>query len=146
MRILGKPSGDGEPGPYSQTSHHERHAGGPKGSTLLEGKAWDACEHLTLDKLATKDGEKVLWDTLTDRFPEKEAHDLMGEALGEVFSLAASEAETMKQWTARVRETFDKCKRRANVSFPPEARGWIALHCAGLTEEQKAIVKAKTRV
>ena len=118
---------------------------GPWLFTLLEGKAWDACEHLTLDKLATKDGEKVLWDTLTDRFPEKEAHDLMGEALGEVFSLAASEAETMKQWTARVRETFDKCKRRANVSFPPEARGWIALHCAGLTEEQKAIVKAKTQ-
>ena len=26
-----------------------------------------------------------------------------------------------------------------------EVRGWIALHCAGLTEEQKAIVIAKTQ-
>eukprot|EP00435_Cladocopium_sp_Y103_P030606 s4283_g7.t1 len=69
----------------------------------------------------------------------------MGEALGEVFSLSASEGETAKQWTARVRETFDRCKRRANTDFPGPARGWITLNCAGLTEEQKAIIKAKTQ-
>ena len=35
--------------------------------------------------------------------------------------------------------------RKGGVDFPTEARGWIAPHCAGLSEEQKAIVKAKTR-
>ena len=67
----------------------------------------------------------------------------MGEALGEVF--ATQDGEAMKEWTARVRETFEKCQRKAKVDFPVEARGWIALHCAGLSEEQKAIVKAKTQ-
>ena len=118
---------------------------GPWLFTLLDGKAWDACEHVTLEELATDKGEKLLWNILQRRFPEKEAHDLMGEALGEVFALAANDSETMKQWTSRVREVFDRCERRANVRFPAAAEGWIALHCAGLTEEQKAIVKAKTQ-
>ena len=86
--------------------------------TLLDGKAWDACEHLTLEQLATEAGEDLLWDTLADRFPEKEQHDMMGEILGEIFSLSALDQETMKQWTARVREAIEKCKRRASVDFP----------------------------
>ena len=85
--------------------------------TLLDGKAWDACEHLTLEQLAAEEGEKLIWDTLSERFPEKEQHDMMGEVLGEVFSLSALDQETMKQWTARVKETFEKCKRRAAVGF-----------------------------
>ena len=40
---------------------------------------------------------------------------MMGEILGEVFSLSAVDQETMKQWTARVKESFEKCKRRAAV-------------------------------
>ena len=51
----------------------------------------------------------------------------------------------MKQWTERVKEMFEKCKRRAAVDFPSEARGWIALHCICLSEEQKTIVKAKAQ-
>ena len=51
----------------------------------------------------------------------------------------------MQQWTARVQEVFRKCEVRASVSFPDAAKGWIALHCAGLTEEQRAIVKAKSQ-
>ena len=114
--------------------------------TLLDGKAWDACEHLSLDDLSKEDeGEALLWKTLRERFPEKEQHDMMGEILGEVFALAALDQETMKQWTARVKESFEKCERRAQVNFPSQARGWIALNCAGLSEEQKAIVKAKTQ-
>ena len=113
--------------------------------TLLDGSAWEAVEHLTLDSLAVEGGDAELWKVLHDRFPEKEPTDMMGEALGEVFALAATEGETAKQWTARVRETFDKCKRRANTDFPATARGWITLNCAGLSEEQKAIIKAKTQ-
>ncbi len=82
---------------------------------------------------------------MEDRFPQREAHDLLGEALGDVFALAAKDQETGKAWTARARETCGQCSRRASVEFPSEVRGWIALNCAGLSEEQKAIVKAKTQ-
>lgn len=71
--------------------------------------------------------------------------DLMGESLGQDFSLAATEGESAQAWTARVRETFDKRKGRANTDFPSTARGWITLNCAGLSEQQKAIIKAKTQ-
>ena len=55
----------------------------------------------------------------------------MGEVLGEVFALAAKDGESMKDWTSRVTETFERCRRKAKVDFPTEARGWISLHCAG---------------
>ena len=113
--------------------------------TLLDGNAWECCEHYTLQQLSAENGERDLWATLEDRFPQKEPADLMGEALGEAFGLSGVENETMKQWCARVRGTFDKRHRRANVTFPEPAKGWIALHCVGLSEEQKAIVKAKTQ-
>ena len=35
--------------------------------------------------------------------------------------------------------------RKADGNFPPQAQGWIALNCAGFSEEQKAIIKAKAQ-
>ena len=118
---------------------------GPWLYTLLDGAAWDAVEHLDIDEIAKAGGAQRIWTILQKRFPEKEPHDQMGEALGEVFSLAATDGETGKQWASRVRETFEKCKRKANTDFPSAAQGWIVLNCAGLSEEQKAIIKAKTQ-
>ena len=118
---------------------------GPWLFTLLEGKAWDACEHLSLEELAKDTGEDQLWKLLESRFPEKEPFDQMGEALGAVFALAAKENEDLKTWTGRVRDTFDQCQRKGQVTFPSQAEGWILLHCAGLSEEQRAIVKAKSQ-
>jgi hypothetical protein len=113
--------------------------------TLLDGKAWDACEHLSLEKLSAPGGEDEVWSLLEARFPEKEPYDQMGEALGAVFALAARDGEDLKSWTGRVRDTFDQCQRKGDVKFPPEAKGWILLHCAGMSEEQRAIVKAKSQ-
>ena len=118
---------------------------GPWVYTLLDGKALEAVEHLDLAEMMAEDGAQKIWKLLVDRFPEKESEDQMGEALGEVFGLCAKEGETMQQWAARVQEVFQKCRRKASVEFPAVAQGWIALNCSGLTEEQKAIVKAKTQ-
>ena len=118
---------------------------GPFLYTLLDGKALEAVEHLELDALQVEDGAKKVFDLLKERFPEKEAHDQLGEALGEVFGLAAKDGETVQQRTAGVVEVFTKCKRKADVNFPPQAQGWIALNCAGFSEEQKAIIKAKAQ-
>ena len=51
----------------------------------------------------------------------------------------------MKQSAARASELFDRCRRKTGVAFPDEARGWILLHRASLTEEQKAVVIARAR-
>ncbi|CAE7233864.1 GIP [Symbiodinium natans] len=118
---------------------------GPFLYTLLDGKALEAVEHLELSSLQVEDGASKILAVLKERFPEKEAHDQMGEALGEVFGLAARENETVQQWTARVAEVFTKCHRKADVKFPSPAQGWIALNCAGFSEEQKAIIKAKAQ-
>lgn len=118
---------------------------GPWIYTLLEGRALERCERLTLADLSSETGEDDLWKLLEDRFPQKEALDLMGESLGEVFGLAAKDGESSKEWCARVKDCFDRCSRRAGVAFPEQARGWITLRCAGLSDEQRAIIKAKTQ-
>lgn len=79
------------------------------------------------------------------RFPQLEVVDELGEILGQVFGLRSLEGESMKQWTARASELFDKCHRKTGVQFPDEARGWLLLHRAGLSEEQKAVVIARAR-
>ena len=118
---------------------------GPWVFKLLGGKAWDACEHLSLDKLSSAEREAKIWKLLEPHFPEKKPYDQMGEALGAIFALAAKDGEDLKSWTGRVRDTFDQCQRKGNVNFPPEAKGWILLHCAGMSEEQRATVEAKSQ-
>ena len=118
---------------------------GPWLFTLLDGAAFEAVEHFSLEDIAIEEGDRRVWDALHSRFPEKEPLDQMGEVLGEVFALCATEGETSKQWTARVKETFERCRRKAQTDFPSSARGWITINCAGLTEQEKAIIKAKTQ-
>ena len=115
------------------------HQKGPWVFTLLDGKAWEAVENMTLEDIGVDGGDQKIWQVLESRFPEKEPYDQMGEALGAVFALSANEGESLKAWTGRVRDTFEQCKRKGNVDFPEEAKGWILLHCCGLSEEQRAI-------
>ena len=71
--------------------------------TLLDGKALDAVEHLTLEELSQENGAKTVFELLAARFPEKEKHDQMGKALGEVFGLAAKESESCQRCRGIVR-------------------------------------------
>jgi hypothetical protein len=89
--------------------------------------------------------DKHIWTVLDERFPDKQKHDWMAECLKEVFQITSAEGETMTTWTSRVQEVCSKCKRKVNVDFPTEARGWICLHASGLSEDQRAIVTAKTQ-
>ena len=113
--------------------------------TLLAGKALECVEHLEASEYQKVEGEKVLWALLDERFPQKETTDILGETLGEVFSLQAKAGESLKTWVARATELFERCDRRTKVSFPSAARGWILLHRAGLSEEQKAVILARAQ-
>ena len=45
---------------------------GPWLFTLLDGKALDAVEHLTLEDMSREGGAQQIFDLLSARFPEKE--------------------------------------------------------------------------
>ena len=113
--------------------------------TLLTGKAYEAVEHLEFTEYHKKDGDALIWNLLDARFPKLEVVDELAETLNEVFTLRAKEGETMKQWTARATELFDRCSRKTSVSFPEEARGWILLNRSMLTDEQRAVVVSRSR-
>ena len=93
--------------------------------TLLSGKALECVEHLDPAEYQKEDGQAVLFKLLDQRFPQKDNTDEMAEVLSAVFSLKATEGESLKTWVSRASELFDRCQRKCNVSFPEEARGWI---------------------
>ena len=117
---------------------------GPWVFTLLDGLALETVEHLTLEQLTEVGGDQYVWAALEERFPDKLKHDHLAECLHEVFQLAAREGENMASWCSRVQETFAKCRRKVNVEFPSEARGWIALNQSGLSHDQRAVVTARS--
>ena len=87
----------------------------------------------------------MLWTLLDARFPQQDKVDELAELLGEVFTMQSKDGETMKQWVARSSELLDRCHRKTGVQFPDEAEGWLLLHRAGLSEEQRAVVIARAR-
>ena len=111
--------------------------------TLLSGKALEAIEHLEPATYQCEGGDAAIWKLLDARFPQKEKVDELGEIMAEVFALKVKDGESMKMWTARSQEVFERCNRKTGVSFPEQARGWITLHRAGLTDEQRAVVIAR---
>lgn len=111
--------------------------------TLLTGKALDCVEHLPAEAYQKEGGDDVLLKLLDRRFPEKDKTDELGEMMHEIFSLKTQSGETVKGWIGRASEVFDRLKRKTNVDFPEEARGWLILNRCGLTEEQRAIVLAR---
>ena len=118
---------------------------GPFILCLLDGVAFETVEHLSLDKLKEENGDKYVWAALDERFPDKLKHDWLAECLKEIFQLQAQDQETMAAWTSRVQETFSKCRRKVAIEFPSEAKGWICLRASGLSEDQRAIITAKTQ-
>ena len=111
--------------------------------TLLQGRALETVEHLSESEYQKEGGETVIFDILDKRWPEKERTDELGENIAEVFALRAKENETLRQWSARALETFDRCSRKSGVKFPPEARGWILLNCSGMSESDRAVILAR---
>lgn len=111
--------------------------------TCLSGKALETVEHLDPDTYQKNGGEKTLFSLLDKRFPELDKSDELAESLGKVFAMRAKEGESLRQWLSRATDLLDRCERQANVSFPSEARGWMALRWSGLSEEQQAVVKGR---
>ena len=111
--------------------------------TLLAGKALECVEHLSMDTYQVEDGDQVIWKLLDERFPVKAKTDELGELLTEIFQLRSKDNESLKTWVARSTELFDRLARKTKVELPSEARGWIILHKAGLSEAEKAIALAR---
>lgn len=122
-----------------------KEARGPFVYTLLTGKALECVEHVPPEDYQVTNGDEVLWKLLETRFPQKDSTDELGDMMTQVFSMRSQDGETLKSWVARTSDLFERCARKTGVSFPDEARGWLILHKAGLTDEQKAVALARAQ-
>ena len=74
-------------------------------------------EHFDPEAYQKADSETVLFKLLDQRFPQKDSSDELSEILTEIFNLRVQGGETLKASISRSSEAFDKCSRKANVSF-----------------------------
>eukprot|EP00959_Pyramimonas_sp_CCMP1952_P157666 3296870-Pyramimonas_sp.AAC.1 len=114
---------------------------GPTLFTLLDDVAARAMEIIDMDDLETEGGEQVLFDTLDARFPDVAAHDRLGEALQEVFSLKLAKHEAIAAHGGRAQATFAKGEAEG-VVLPDMARGYVLLLGAHLPPQCMAVVLA----
>eukprot|EP00959_Pyramimonas_sp_CCMP1952_P344119 7207592-Pyramimonas_sp.AAC.1 len=63
--------------------------------TLLDDVAARTLEVVDMDDLEQEGGEQVIFETLDSRFPDVAAHDRLGEALKEVFTIRLARGESM---------------------------------------------------
>ena len=112
--------------------------------TCLTGKALETVEHVDPTEYQKDGGELMLLKLLDARFPERDQTDELAEVLNEVFSLRATEGESLRAWVSRATDLFERCERKGGVKFPEEARGFVLLKWSGLTEEQQAVVKGRS--
>ncbi|CAE7202177.1 TY5A [Symbiodinium sp. CCMP2592] len=100
--------------------------------TLLQGRALEVVEHLKPEEYQKDGGDRVLLELLDKRWPQKDRMDELGEHVSEVFLLAARDGETIRNWSSRAQEVFDRCnrcKRKTEVTFPEEAV--VLARCGG---------------
>ena len=87
--------------------------------TLSTGKSADCVEHLPPKAYQKEGGDEVSLKLLDRRFPEKEKSDELGEMTHEICVLETQSAETVEGWIG--------LKKKIEVDFPEETRGWLAL-------------------
>ena len=110
---------------------------------MLDEPALETVDHLSFEEYANVGGDKLILELLESRFPQKEICDQAGEALAAVFQLAGKERETLSEWCGRAAEVVLRCKSKAGMELPATAVGWLLLNRAGLSEDQKAIVRGR---
>lgn len=117
---------------------------GPLLLTLLDGDAAEAVEHITLTQLSLPGGETLLLNTLSERYPEKENADKIGEALQGVFGMAIDRTESTTAYTGRARTTFQRA-RKEGVDLPEVVKGFIVLRGSKLGPSGRAVVLAASQ-
>ena len=123
--------------------------GKPKQSALLllgslTGIAWDTCESLSDDPKALEEEKAfdVLMDMLDKRFKHDKSTELP-EAFEEYFYKAnRKNKETLFDYIGRTRLSTKKIHEH-KIDLPDKVRGWLLLHRAGLSEEQKTLVMSQ---
>ena len=67
----------------------------------MDGLALTLVDHLELDDYATAGGEELIFNALSARYPEREPHDKLAEALEEAFNVAVERNESTLSYTGR---------------------------------------------
>lgn len=117
---------------------------GPLLFTLIDEPALLALDTLEISELAIDGGEEVIFTRLSERYPEPEAADRIGEVLDSIFSLKAARGETTSAYTGRAKMIFMDADKEG-ISFPSASRGYLILKGMSLSRDQKAVVLAASK-
>ena len=105
----------------------------------LKGRAWDACEDITMEKLESTDGMKELLSRLDSVFKYDAITELPADFEHFFVTMQRQRNESMQEYTAN----FERQLRRLaahEVTLPDKVVGWFYLRRAGLTQSQRQMI------
>ena len=105
----------------------------------LKGRAWDACEDITMEKLESKTGMKELLTRLDSVFKYDAITELPADFEQFFVTMQRQRNESMQEYTAN----FERQLRRLaahEVTLPDKVVGWFYLRRAGLTQSQRQMI------
>ncbi|CAE7637419.1 PCSK5 [Symbiodinium sp. CCMP2592] len=117
---------------------------GPKLCEFLHGEAEEVCEGISLEKLVSDTGYRLILETLDARYADLE-QDALQKYLNEYFFKTQIKAgETYRNLTIRV-DTAYRNLQEVKVQLPDEVRGWFLLRKLALDKSSEAMVLTATQ-
>ena len=101
----------------------------------LKGRAWDACEDITMEKLESKQGMKELLGRLGSVFK----YDAIADFEQFFVTMQRQRNESMQEYTANLKRQLRRLAAH-EVTLPDKVVGSFYLRRAGLTSTQRQMI------
>ena len=112
---------------------------GPRVLSRLTGPAWDACDGLEPEDVATADGVNVILGTLTGAFPAEDETELL-DALEDTFcGPGRKKGERLHDYALRVQSNVRELAKQG-VRLPDQVQGFFLLLRANLSTQARIAI------
>ena len=108
--------------------------------TLLQGKAWDLVEDLSLDQLGRSDAYEVVFERLDRGFQFDPLTELPDDFEQFFVRLVRKQGQTLQDYMTEYTKVERRLKSTHGIELPDKVRAWWFLRRSGITKEQRQLV------
>ena len=114
---------------------------GPRVLSRLTGPAWDACDGLEPEDVATDDGGNVILDTLTGAFQGEQETELFDSLEDTFYGPGRKKGERLHDYALRVQSNVRELAKQG-VRLPDQGQGFLLLRRANLSTQARIAIMA----
>ena len=102
----------------------------------MTGPAWDACDGLEPEDVATADGVNVILDTLAEAFQGKQETEIFDALKDTFYGSGRKKGERLHDYALRVQSNVRELAKQGEQS-PDQVQGFLVLRRANLSTQAR---------